>query len=300
MQGRGEVMCYDLMSPHVMLRNNASISILNEDQQGPKSLVTAIAAHRASGPSIQGLLSYVESILEKPQETSSLGLLSPTETGHGPVTATDEVSETVKEAIDLAILRSNSVISANRSPSRFEITKSGRHVAVILLERPAYRLGEAVVAAIDYKNADVLCLSLTATLETSETVDSSISLRSEASTHRATRRAHASQSESTLFATRAVFSLIIPANATPDFITSGISLEWKIRFDFVTSPARDDAAIPPGLDELFEEVARDDRGSTMAALRVLPCESFDVTVPLRVYGATAGFGDKSELGEFPI
>ena len=282
-----------------MLRNDASILPVSEDQQAQTKPMQA-SLYGKPDPSVKGFLTYVESILYKPRQNSSFGLLSPTGTRQSPLAAMDEASETVKDAIDLAILRSNSVMTSNRSPNRFEITRSGHRVAVVMLARPAYRLGETITAAVDFKDADVSCNSLNVTLESSETVDPAIALRSKASIHRATRRVHASQSESTLFATRAVFRPIIPANATPDFITSGINLEWKLRFEFVSSQIRDDAELQGGLDDLLEEVAKDDRGSVMAAVQGIPCETFDVIVPLRVYGAMAGLGEKNDTGEFPI
>ena len=287
------------MSPHVMLRNDASISTIPEDEQA-QAKPAAASAHGRSDPFVQGFLSYAESILDKPRQNSSLGLLSPTESGQRSFTTVEEELGTAKDAIDRAILQSNSRLSSKRSPNRFEIMRSGYRVAVIILGRPAYRLGETIIATVDFQNADISCRSLNTTLETSEVVDPAIALRSKASVQRATRRIHASQSESTIFATRAVFSPIIPSNATPDFITSGVNLEWKLRFEFVTSQEREDADLHDSFDDLLEEVARDDRGLVMAAVPGLLCETFDVTVPLRVYGAAAGFRENTDIEEFPI
>lgn len=287
------------MSPYVMLRNDASISTIPGNEQARASTVAA-SAPSISDRSVQGFLSYIEKILVKPRQNSSLNLLSPTDSGQKSLTAAEEEMDTVKDAIDYAILQSNSTQSSKRSPHRFEITRSGHRVAVIILTRPAYRLGETIIVAIDFQHADVSCHSLNATLETSESVGPAIALRSHASVQRVTRRIHASQSESTIFATRVVFSPVIPINATPDFITSGVSLEWKLRFEFVTSQTGDDVELHDGLDNLLEEVARDDRGMVMAAVQGLPCETFDVTIPLRVYGATAGFGEQNDIREFPI
>lgn len=299
MQGRGEIFRYDLMSPYVMLHNDASISIVLRNEQEHASTIVA-PAHSKSDHSFQGFLSYVENILVKPRKNSSIGLLSPTESGQKFLATTEEEMDTVKDAIDHTILQSNSTLSSKRSPNRFEITRSGHRVAVIMLTRPAYRLGETITVAIDFRHADVSCHSLITTLETSESINPAIALRSNASVQRATRRIHASQSESTIFATRAFFNPIIPGNATPGFITSGVTLEWKLRFEFVTSQTSDGAELHDNLDDLMEEVARDDRGIVMAAVQGLPCETFDVTVPLQIYGATAGFGENNEISEIPI
>ena len=287
------------MSPYVMLRNDASISTGHKDEQAQARSMAAL--HGKSDPSMQEFLSYVVNILDKPRQGSSLGLLSPTESSNKSLAAAEEEAGSVKNAIDLAILQSNSITPSKRSPNRFEITKSGRRIAVIVLARPSYRLGETITVAVDFQEAEVSCHSLNATLETSEIVDPAIALRSKGSIHRVTRRVHASQSESTIFATRVVFSPIVPSNATPDFITSGVKLEWRLRFGFVTSQTKDDTAeLHDDLDNLLEEVARDGRGSVRAAVRGLPCDTFDVTVPLRIYGAIAGFEDSSKIEQFPI
>ena len=287
------------MSPHIMLRNDASISAIHENEHSRANVAVGTTSGEYDS-STQGFLSYVENLLHQSRQNSSLGLLSPTGCGKKSFVPAEEEAATVKQAVDLAILHSNSTLSSKRNPNRFEITRSGCRVAAIMLARPAYRLGETITAVIDFQEAEVSCHFLNATLETSETIDSTIALRSKASVQRVTRRTIASQSELTLFAAKVVFSPIIPSSATPEFVTSGVSLEWKLRFEFITSQTRDDTGLDDGLHDLLEEIAEDDRGTVMAAVRGLPCETFDVTVPLRIYGATAGLGERIEIGEFPI
>lgn len=212
----------------------------------------------------------------------------------------------VKEAIDLAILRSNRLPTSGRRANRFDIARNGRRVATVSLARCAYRLGETVTAAVDLSGADVPCYAFRATLETAETVDGSIALRSPASVDRVTRRTHATQTESTLFARRVVCAFVIPLQASPTFITSGVSLDWTLRVEFVTSRLQieeqpeleeeenddederqtgaRDGGVVGSADALLEEVSRDDRGSIFAAVETLPCEKFDVAIPLCVYG----------------
>lgn len=287
------------MSPHTILQNTAVTSSLDNSHKAgvvpgdPSPL-------KVSKSSPTEFLSYVEKILDTPRVESGHGLLSPTEIDSRSHTPMSEEPSTMKESIDLAILRSNIATSMNRSANRFEITRSGERVAVILLARPAYRLGEAVPLAVDFQDSDIFCYSLHATLETAETIDPAIALRSKASIQRVTRRIHASQFESTISARKVLFSPIIPIASTPEFITSGINLEWKLRFEFVTSRLGDAEELEEGIEGLMEEVARDERGSVQAAVQGLPCETFEVAVPLRVYGATAKFDEKTEAGDFSI
>jgi len=141
-----------------------------------------------------------------------------------------------------------------------------------------------------------------------------------------------------------VFMATIPINATPEFITSGVSLEWKVRVEFVVpadgrqhpssgSPRsgaqgegaeekededeeyqqqqqdesqplareREKARGPSQVHPLLEPLSRDDKGGlVLVAVENMPCESFEVAVPLRVYGSV-GRGlerlDRDDVGE---
>ena len=297
--GHGEILGHDLMSPHTILQNAASISVV-ESVQEAGAVSGEPSALKVADSSPTELLSYVDKILDAPRLKSGFGLLSPTESDSRSHTPMSEEPSTMRESIDIAILRSNFVTSSNRSANRFEITRNGKRVAVILLARPAYRLGEAVPITIDFNESGISCYSLHATLETAETIDPAIALRSKASVQRATRRIHASQFESSISARKTFFSPIIPLMSTPEFITSGVNLEWKLRFEFVTARLGDVEVLEEDACGLTEEVARDERGIVQAAVQGLPCETFDVTVPLRVYGATVDFDEKTIAGNFTM
>ena len=296
--GQGEILGHDLMSPHTILSNIALVSSVDNSQKGPSTTGAGPLTNRSTSSSTD-FISYVESLLDKPHQNPHAGLLSPTEVESRSRTPMANEPSTMKESIDLAILRSNTATSSARGVNRFEITRSGERVAVIMLARPAYRLGETIPVAIDFQDSDVACYSLHATLETSEVIDPAIALRSKASIHRAATRIHASQIETTICAKKVLFNPMIPTTSTPEFITSAISLEWSLRFEFVTSRLGD-AEEDEDIDELMEEVARDERGVVKAAVQGLPCETFDVRVPLRVYGNPSAFDETTEAGDFPI
>lgn len=287
------------MSPYILLQNDASV--LNTGERPKARMPTANSAiYGTSDSSIQDFLNYVEATLGTNREYASLGLLSPTDNTQNELASASEVPSSIKDAIELALLRSNSATSSKRNANRFEIARSGDRVAVITLGRPAYRLGEAISASIDFQDSVVSCYSLHATLESSEVIDPTIALRSRTSVQRVTRRIHSSHSESTIFARRATFNPIIPISATPDFVTSGVSLEWVLRFEFLASRNRRDVELFDDFEGLLEEIAKDERGRVTTAVQGMHCEVFDVTVPLRIYGATSGNDKKNEAGVFPI
>lgn len=297
----GELLGHELMSPYIVMRDQARVQSLESNprittvsSQTSKSTKSLERPHS----SLDEFLAYVEDLLARPRQNSSLGLLSPTEMQASRRPSFMAEPSSAKEAIDLAILRSNVTTDSHQSANRFEIARNRRRVAVVMLARPAYRLGETIFAAVDFAGADVPCYALHASLETSERVDGAIALRSDASVHRVTRKIHSSHSESTLFTRRVIFSPTIPPTATPSFITSGVSLEWKIVIEFVTPRfGKDEESNMLHANQLLEQTSTDDRGVILAAAEMIECESFEIAIPLRIYGALIGRTEKDEEPE---
>lgn len=287
------------MSPYIILRDQAKTSSVDANSTNGSPLKKPSTKTGQDTADFTDFLEYVDNLLDRPRQNSSMGLLSPTETLPGRSSLPDD-PHTMKEAIDLAIMRSNLTGATNQSANRFEIARSGRRVAVIMLARPAYRLGETISAVIDFTNADIPCYSMHVSLETSEKVDAAIALRSNASIYRVTRKVHASFSENALFAQRLSFSPTIPPTATPEFITSGVSLEWKIRVEFITPRLTHEDGEQAYWDDLLEEVEKGDRGIILAASERLPSESFEVQVPVRVYGAVSGVVEGIDEEGMPV
>ncbi|KAL1884335.1 hypothetical protein VTK73DRAFT_29 [Phialemonium thermophilum] len=321
----GEILGHDLMTPYMILQDQAQIREISHAHHKQTS-----AKRKDSGApttTVNSFLSYVDQLLARPQEGSRRALLSPSATPSlerpsSPSAFDDVVTTppTAKEAIDMAILRSNLTEKGQQASNRFEIARNGRRLGVVMLTRPAYRLGETVNLVMDFSGAELPCYAVHAALETAERVDPSLALRSEASVHRVTRKVIANSSEVVLYARRFVFNPTIPVSATPEFVTSVVSLEWKVRLEFVVSAHADSSVVhrdeneaaellereagaeggsaPAGQGDLtrrsstvsshplLEELSRDDKGGlVLVAAENLPCESFEVAVPLRVYGA---------------
>ncbi|KAI0112065.1 Rgp1-domain-containing protein [Nemania sp. FL0031] len=305
----GEILGHDLLSPYIILRDQAKVHA-HEKGANASSLKKRNKADTLTSTT-NDFLNYVDELLDRPR--NGLGLLSPTATA-APSRRSSFVIEpgTAKQAIDLAIMRSNMTSESGQSSNRFVIARNGQRVGVVMLGRPAYRLGETVSMAIDFGEAEIPCYAVHAALETSEHVDLSLALRSEASIHRVTRKIYASSSETTMFSRRVVFSPTIPITATPEFITTGLNLEWKIRVEFVvpssitTKNLVDDAddqedtreEKPKEGHHLLEEISNNDKsGLILVAAENLECESFEVAVPLRVYGAVCNGLERLERDE---
>ncbi|KAI9814982.1 MAG: hypothetical protein M1826_002114 [Phylliscum demangeonii] len=324
----GEPMGHDLLSPHIILQDHARTSSISPHEpsrvaNGPASPSTTTA----SSSSREEFDAYVRTLLARRPGPGD-ALRSPTDerlpsdrrpsTISMAGTAPAPAPAPMRELIDTAILRASSSIpstgsgsasaSTRRSPNRFDISRNGQRVATISLARPAYRLGETVTAAIELGRAQIRSYAVLALLETAEAIDASLALRSHASVYRVTRKTQAAQSETTLFAQRVVCSLRIPLSATPSFLSTGVSLAWTLRVEFVTprmarAEEEDEgggggggdeagadvegdgkAAAAAAAESLMEELFVDDRGVTLAAVEHLRGESFEVGIPLTVYG----------------
>lgn len=319
---RGGVLGHDLMSPYILLQDSARTGSISISPSSPKAFPSfPTKADPKAKPSKQGLedfLRYTERLLASPAADSAI-LLSPTSPISPALSPSTSRRQSIaepqptsaREIIDFAILRSNRAAQseASQSSNRFNIACSGHPIAVVTLLRPAYRLGETVIGTIDFTTADpattadreqTSTYSVNLELESAERVDPSLALRSSSSIQRVTRKVHASARENSLFARSISFSLAIPPHAAPTFETTGVSLVWRLRVEFTTE--RQPATVS-WLDdgqeqdrELLLEIGRDDRGLNLLAKERLLAETFEIAVPITVYGAQGieGLGGEPE------
>jgi RAB6A-GEF complex partner protein 2 len=274
----GEVYGHDLMQPHVILRDLAQTKPLHNAEHSHEA--GAVAPEPTSMGEAK-FLQFVDSLLDRNhRRQSSSGtmdaFLSPQDTSD---------KSKALQAIDRAIMFSNTQSDGDASPNRFDIARNGQRVAVIVLDRPLHRLGETITSTIDFSDGQVPCASLKMTLETTEKVTPSLALRSLTTISRMTRKVYAARSENVLFCRRATFAPSIPTTATPTFVTSAINLDWSLRFDFGTvKPAENENGELVSVTNCLEEVVRDDRGTINVAMEHLDCENFEVIIPITVYG----------------
>jgi hypothetical protein len=65
-----------------------------------------------------------------------------------------------------------------------------------------------------------------------------------------------------------------------------VTLDWDLRFEFVTPKSNGEHGHGPSGIRLLEMMSSDDRGKVLSALEHLGCESFEISIPLTVYGET--------------
>lgn len=308
---RGETLGHDLMSPYILLQDAARSKSITHDPLTPMEFPKfepKTTSNQAKSPrqGLEDFLRYTERLLEETQDgqgtlASPTSPISPSALRKESITEHSAVS--IKDAVDFAILRANYVASLSKqrqseaqSANRFNIARGGHPVAVLTLLRPAYRLGEAVIGTIDFTAPSASSrapsqsptYAVLAELESAERVDPSLALRSGNSINRVTRRVHASVRENALFARQVSFNLTVPSNATATFETTGVSLVWRLRVEFTTERQVQGLGLDPNGEgdgaELLEEIGADERGKTFIARERLAADTFEIEVPLRVFG----------------
>ncbi|SNX85915.1 uncharacterized protein MEPE_04624 [Melanopsichium pennsylvanicum] len=231
---------FDLMNPVILTKEKASVSVVG-DHDKVAATATSVAStpqerRRAKistkvTPKIQrkDLQDFTKQLLISKQSTDESQ--SPIIPEFGISTAPTHSRNTCKAAVE-ALARSSSKVS-------YDISKEGKVAAVLTLVRSRYRLGETITGVININNLSSLAriARMSATLETFEEVQPSIATLPPGRLQRATRIVHAEHHESVLDKGRASFSLCIPSGASPEFVTSGVKLNWLVRLSFLTVSA---------------------------------------------------------------
>lgn len=108
------------------------------------------------------------------------------------------------------------ILTRNPKKVSYDVTKDDVKVAVLTFTKSAYRLGETVlgIVEINERGGRGKVISLSATLETNETLPASLGPTNTSTTRRIHAEHHASFTGSTL---RTTFALDIPSDACPGF-----------------------------------------------------------------------------------
>ena len=238
---------FDLMNPVIFTKEEASVTVLGEDTKEPTEAsaapVAPIERRRAKATSNRAphirredLQDYVKQLLLSKASGDGSSAAIEAELGSSTLLPAGPGSGTCKAAVE-ALARSSSKVS-------YDISKDGKVAAILTLVRSRYRLGETITGVININNQHSLAriARMSATLETFEEIQPTIATLPAGRLQRATRMVHAEHHESVLDKGRASFSLCIPSGASPEFVTSGVKLNWLVRLSFLTVSATKAAA----------------------------------------------------------
>lgn len=284
------------MSPHIIFNDMAIVSHIAGQSPNTQS-AAGFPLTKKPETSMADFLSSVEMALTETRLNPDTCQCTSTDRNtYSKRLQNHETSNVVQSKLDSPNFQNDYRVRPRGSINRFEIMRDGVLVAIILLGRPAFRLGESISVTIDFQQSFACCHSLMAVLESFEIIDPAIALRSQASIYRATRRIHASHFELTLFEKRFTFSPIAPLNATPNFQTSSVSLVWSLRFEFMISQEGVN-----GIQKGFlDEAVKNEKGSVSKGVQMVPCEKFEIAVPLNINGCISSSYLNYTINEFSI
>ncbi len=229
---------FDLMNPVILTKEEATVTVLGEDEKAASGSTSAPRGKTSSStkraPQIQrqDLQDYIKQLLLSTTASREGSPMPVPEIGLASHPSTNQLtSSTCKAAVE-ALARTSSKVS-------YDISKDGKIAAVLTLVRSRYRLGETITGVININNATSLAriARMSVTLETFEEIQPSIATLPAGRLQRATKMVHAEHHESVLEKGRVSFSLSIPSGASPEFVTSGVKLNWLVRLSFLTVSA---------------------------------------------------------------
>uniref|UniRef100_A0A060T9T0 ARAD1D21274p n=1 Tax=Blastobotrys adeninivorans TaxID=409370 RepID=A0A060T9T0_BLAAD len=282
----GHLPIHDLMQPVVMQTDEAVVSSVYGRDSSPTSAVSLKSENLpikdpGSPQGKEEFINYVQGLLDRSASVSSIpSVSSESGTAYDPNKLRKESALTI--APEDGSCRSNIEYFLRFLPddrntlhrSKFEIGRGGHKIASASLSRPAYRVGEDVVILLDFSDAALSCYHVTASLETTEKLDASITDKTPAEQLSMTRRVYAQLTSSSFSDAKAHFDFTIPSTATPKFDTSVSSLSWSLKLDFITS------AHPHQTD--LQRFHSDENGTILVPPTSMECESVSCRIPLNV------------------
>ncbi|XP_078077931.1 RAB6A-GEF complex partner protein 2 isoform X4 [Mustelus asterias] len=160
--------------------------------------------------------------------------------------------------------------TSRRSLHLYNITNIRGKVGKFCIFKTIYKIGEDVVGTFDFSEGDIPCLQFSVSLQTEEHVQEEYQRKPGQPVSLST---HARHQESCLHTAKTHFSLPIPLSATPSFITSVVSLKWRLHFEFVT--AREPAEPPTVLENQSEII-------TWTGAGKIDVDTFSWDLPMKV------------------
>ncbi|KAI8084935.1 Rgp1-domain-containing protein [Halteromyces radiatus] len=195
-------------------------------------------------------------------------------------------------------------ITHSSRKAMYDLCKNNQRVAKLQLTKMAHRLGEPVLGILDFSEASLSTYKVSIFLESHEIVESSISLRQPEHIARVSRKCHSEFHTFCLNHRRLAFSLPIPTTASPEFQTTGVKLQYNLKFEFITNNQtrinQNQTSISSSSPYLSINI--DERHQHFQAQPQVQVSNFDCHIPIKVYGSPNG-SDRAIYGRphtFPV
>ncbi|KAG0145867.1 hypothetical protein CROQUDRAFT_658118 [Cronartium quercuum f. sp. fusiforme G11] len=285
---------YDLHSPIINLRD---IAKTNRIREGEKELDLNISKKDQTEKNDESsdLEAYANRLIRKATEV----LIDDIEE--------DELTGGCMTAVEI-VTRSSGKVS-------FDINKDGKPVAQLTLVKSAYRLGEIVEGTLSFNlsgNNNGRVIKASVTLETTELIETSHLLEKDHMTgdqiKLLTSKIHSDYEEFLLNQNRCKFSLVIPTDSTPEFTSSVMKLQWKIKLKFIfLLPSNNNTLTPSSQHTRFHSLSTNDlpkqhyRNKSFANINKLsPKPSTNLVHLLPITGSNEIFKPVPDLSFIPV
>ncbi|RCH84109.1 hypothetical protein CU098_005804, partial [Rhizopus stolonifer] len=258
---------YDLMNPVVRYKDEAMTVEDSDQKQTRRTKKTKKVLEEK-----KAFLDYVNELLENTNQRHEITRRE--SDAYEPHPEEEEEIVHTKSCSQIV-----SRITHQSRKAMYDICKNNQRVAKLHLVKTAHRLGEPVIGVLDFSEAVLSTYKISIFLESSESVEDTIALRSSQHIQRVSRKTHSDFHSFCLDHKRLSFSLPIPATVAPEFQTTGVSLAYFLKFEFITSI---DNQVP------FIPIITDDKHRHHQCLQDIQVSTFDCQIPLTVYGSPGG------------
>ncbi|KAL0083585.1 Rgp1-domain-containing protein [Phycomyces blakesleeanus] len=275
---------YDLMNPVVIYNDEAIVDTISDEDSKKNKIKSSKGSKKAGDNAREAFLDYVDELLENSAKNASIHEITRRESDAYDEPSTDQEEGGI-ESRRMSGKTCAQIVSRVTNGSRkamYDICKNNQRVAQLHLIKTAYRLGEPVMGVLDFQGAALSTFEVSILLESSEIVEPSIALRQPQHIARISRKCHAEHHSFCLGHRRLAFSLPIPAIASPEFQTTGVKLQYYLKFEFITSNGSNPLAPP------FIPINIDERHRHYQALQDVQVSTFDCQIPIRIYGSSGG------------
>ncbi|KAI8344340.1 Rgp1-domain-containing protein [Chlamydoabsidia padenii] len=180
----------------------------------------------------------------------------------------------------------------------YDLCKNNQRVAKLQLTKVAHRLGEPILGILNFGEATLSTYKVSIFLESQEIVESSISLRQPQYIARVSRKSHSEFHTFCLNNHTLAFSLPIPTTASPEFQTTGVKLQYHLKFEFITT----NQSRPSNTSTSYLSINTDERHHHYQSKQQVQVSTFDCQIPIKVYGSPNG-SDRATYGRphtFPV
>ncbi|KAI7897201.1 reduced growth phenotype protein 1 [Mucor mucedo] len=259
---------YDLMNPVIQYKDEATVDEFENKQKIKKKKSVQHLEER------KAFMDYVDELFENSTKNTMIHEITRRESD-----AYEERNADDQSAMEGSCSQVVSRITHRSRKAMYDICKNNQRVAKLHLIKTAHRLGEPVIGVLDFSEAILSTYKISIFLESSESVENSIALRTPQHISRVSRKTHSDFHSFCLDNKRLSFSLPIPATASPEFQTTGVSLEYFLKFEFIT-----------GIDDQppFIPINTDEKHRHYQCLQDIEVSTFDCQIPLTVYGSPGG------------